>query len=163
MSIRPERPMVIQKDAPSRPPYKVIGTRPLRPDGTDKVTGRALYAADFALPGMLYGRVLRSPHAHARILRIDTRAAEALPGLRAVMTAADLPAASDKIQNLGEGAASIKELSDNVLASTKALYKGHAVAAVAATSPRIAAAALECITVEYAPLPPVLDVRQAMP
>jgi CO/xanthine dehydrogenase Mo-binding subunit len=95
-------------------------------------------------------------------LRIDTGAAEALPGVRAVMTAADLPAASDKIQNLGEGAASIKELSDNVLASTKALYKGHAVAAVAATSPRLAAEALARIVVDYEPLPPVLDVRQAM-
>ena len=71
--------------------YKVIGTRPIRHDGTDKVTGRALYGADIRLPGMLYGAVLRSPHAHARILSIDTSQAETLPGVRAVVTAADLP------------------------------------------------------------------------
>src|SRR5438876_10782577 len=75
--------------------YKVIGTRPVRPDGTDKVTGRALYGADVNLPGMLCGRVLRSPHAHARLLRIDTSRAEALPGVNAVFTRADLPAARD--------------------------------------------------------------------
>src|SRR5512143_3876498 len=82
--------------------FKVIGTRPIRHDGVDKVTGRALYGADLRLPGMLYGAVLRSPHAHARIRAIDTRAAEALPGVKAVITARDLPAVRSKAQNIGE-------------------------------------------------------------
>src|SRR5215471_9684164 len=71
--------------------YRVIGTRPVRPDGVDKVTGRAVYGADVVLPRMAHGKILRSPHAHARIKRIDTSKAEALPGVLAVMTAADLP------------------------------------------------------------------------
>ena len=71
-------------------PYKTVGTRPIRPDGADKVTGRAQFGADIHLPGMLYGKVLRSPHAHARIIAIDTSAAEALPGVKAVVTAQDL-------------------------------------------------------------------------
>ena len=115
--------------------YKVIGTRPVRPDGVDKVTGRAVYAADVQMTGLLHGFVLRSPHAHAHIRSIDTSKAEALPGVRAVVTAADLPEAEDKVEDLGEGAINLKYLSDNVLASEKVLYHGHAVAAVAATSP----------------------------
>src|SRR5688572_11948972 len=73
--------------------YDVVGTRPVRHDGVDKVTGRAIYGADIRLNGLLHGKVLRSPHAHARIKRIDTSKAEAHPGVRAVVTAADLPAA----------------------------------------------------------------------
>jgi CO/xanthine dehydrogenase Mo-binding subunit len=142
--------------------YNVIGTRPIRHDGVDKVTGRALYGADVTLPGTLYGKVLRSPYAHARIVSIDTSKAAALPGVKAIITAKDLPAAEDKIQDLGEGAANLKELSDNILASTKALYRGHAVAAVAATNVHIAEQAIELIEVEYEVLPPVIDVRDAM-
>ena len=85
--------------------YKVIGTRPIRHDGVDKVTGRALYSNDIHLPGMLHGMILRSPHAHARILSIDTSAAEAYPGVTAVVTRDDFGAVSDKIQDMGEGAA----------------------------------------------------------
>ncbi|HEY2047955.1 MAG TPA: hypothetical protein VGH03_01325, partial [Caulobacteraceae bacterium] len=70
---------------------KIVGTRPVRPDGADKVTGRALYGADLALPGMLVGKVARSPYAHARIVSIDTRKARALPGVKAIVTAADFP------------------------------------------------------------------------
>src|SRR5437764_11543127 len=70
---------------------KVVGTRPIRPDGADKVTGKALYGADLAMPGMLIGKIKRSPHAHARIVSIDTRKARALPGVKAVVTAADFP------------------------------------------------------------------------
>jgi len=70
--------------------FDYIGTRPIRHDGFDKVTGRANFAADFSLPGMLHGAVLRSPHAHARIVSIDTGAAEALPGVKAVVTGPDL-------------------------------------------------------------------------
>jgi glycine cleavage system H lipoate-binding protein len=77
--------------------YKVVGTRPIRHDGADKVTGRAVYGNDMHLPGMLYGKVLRSPHAHARIISIDTSAAEALPGVKSVITGADLPAVGDRV------------------------------------------------------------------
>jgi CO/xanthine dehydrogenase Mo-binding subunit len=143
-------------------PYRVIGTRPVRPDGVEKVTGKAQYGADIRLPGLIYGRILRSPHAHARILSIDTSAAEKLPGVLAVATAQDLPIAADKMEELGESAVNLKELSDNVLASDKALYRGHAVAAVAATSTHAAEEALKAIKVEYEVLPPVLDVRDAM-
>jgi len=142
--------------------YKVVGTRPVRPDGIEKVTGKAQYGADIRLPGMAYGRVLRSPHAHARIVSIDTRAAEALPGVLAVVTGKDIPLADDVIRNLGEGAVNFRDLRDNVLASEKALYDGHAVAAVAAISQHIAGEALERIAVKYEPLPAVLDVREAM-
>ena len=71
--------------------YKVIGTRPVRPDGADKVTGRAVYGGDMRLTGMLHGKVLRSPHAHARILGINADKALALAGVKAVVTAADFP------------------------------------------------------------------------
>src|SRR5262245_20837503 len=142
--------------------YRVVGTRPVRHDGVDKVTGRAVYGADVRLPGMLYARVLRSPHAHARIVKIDTSKAEALPGVRAVVTGADLPEAEDKIQDLGEGAVNLKFLSDNVLADDKVLYQGHAVAAVAATSQQVAEEAIRLIDVQYEQLPAVLDVREAM-
>ncbi|RKU23637.1 oxidoreductase [Candidatus Poribacteria bacterium] len=142
--------------------YKVIGTRPIRHDGVDKVTGRAIYGADFQITGLLHGRVLRSPHAHARIVAIDTSRAEAHPGVKGVVTAQDLPTAEDKMADLGEGAVNLKYLCDNILASDKALYKGHAIAAVAATDPHIAEEACELIDVEYEVLPPVLEVRAAM-
>jgi CO/xanthine dehydrogenase Mo-binding subunit len=122
--------------------YKVIGTRPLRPDGADKVTGKAIYGADMRLTGMLHGKVLRSPHAHARIKSIDTSKARMLPGVRAVITS--------------------KHVSHNVLAADKALYKGHAVAAVAAINPHIAEEALQLIEVDYEVLPAVLNVLDAM-
>ncbi len=142
--------------------YRVVGTRPIRHDGTDKVTGRARYGADIRLPDMLYGAVLRSPHAHARIRSVDTRRAEALPGVKAVITAADLPDIADKTTGSGEGAVNLRYQSNNVLARDKVLYYGHAVAALAATTPHIAEEALALIQVEYEVLSPVLDVRQAM-
>ena len=142
--------------------YKVIGTRPVRPDGVDKVTGRAVYAADVQMTGLLHGFVLRSPHAHAHIRSIDTSKAEALPGVRAVVTAADLPEAEDKVEDLGEGAINLKYLSDNVLAQEKALYHGHAVAAVAAVNPHIAREAAELIEIDYEVLPPVMTVDDAL-
>ncbi|MCY3775428.1 MAG: hypothetical protein OXH11_05560 [Candidatus Aminicenantes bacterium] len=110
--------------------FKVIGTRPIRHDGVDKVTGRAQYGADVYLTGMLHGNVLRSPHAHARIVSIDAGKALALPGVKAVVTGQDLPDPGDKIANLGEAAAPLRHLSLNVLARDKVLYQGHAVAAV---------------------------------
>ena len=143
--------------------YKVIGTRPIRHDGVDKVTGRAVYGADVQLPGMLHGKVLRSPHAHARIKSLNTQKAEALYGVKAVMTAADFPDAGSRTANLGElGEVLLKPMCDNVMASDKAVYHGHAVAAVAATSPHIAEEALKLIEVEYEVLPPVMDVLKAM-
>lgn len=142
--------------------YKVVGTRPIRHDGVDKVTGRALYGADFQAAGLLHGRVLRSPHAHARIKSIDTTRAEAYSGVKAVVTAKDFPQVGDTIADLGEGAVRLKDLQDNVLAGEKALYKGHQVAAVAAINPHIAEEAIELIDVEYEVLPPVVDVREAM-
>ena len=125
--------------------YKVIGTRPVRPDGADKVTGRAVYGADMRLTGMLHGKVLRSPHAHARIKSIKISKAEALPGVRAVITARDFPKAEDRMANLGEMSVNVKYLSNNAMAFDKVLYKGHAVAAVAATNAHIAEEALGLI------------------
>ena len=144
------------------PAFKVIGTRPIRQDGVDKVTGRAQYGADIRLPGMLYGAVLRSPHAHARILSIDTSRAEAHPGVRGVVTSADLPDLEDKISDLGETTINLRHQSWNTLARRKVLYYGHPVAAVCAASPHIAEEALRLIEVAYEVLPPVLDVRLAM-
>lgn len=145
-----------------KPQYKVIGTRPVRHDGVDKVTGRAKYGADTQLTGMLYAAMLRSPHAHAKINSIDTSKAAALPGVRAVMTSADLPEQGDRVVELGEGAVNMRHLSANVLARDKALYKGHAIAAVAADSIHIAEEAIKLIDVDFEVLSPVLDVMQAM-
>ena len=143
--------------------YKVVGTRPIRPDGADKVTGRAEYGADYHAANLLHGRVLRSPHAHANVVSIDTSKAEALDGVKSVITNADFPQASDEVVDMGEGAAtSARWLLDNVLASNKVVYKGHPVAAVAATDPHIAEDALDLIDVEYEVLEPVLDVIEAM-
>jgi xanthine dehydrogenase molybdenum-binding subunit len=142
--------------------YKVIGSRPIRHDGVDKVTGRALYGADVHLPGLLYGKVLRSPHAHARIRRIDVSKALALPGVKAVATGADLPSLSDTVKALGEGSVNLKYQSTGLLADDKVLFHGHPVAAVAATSVHIAEAALALIEVDYELLAPVLDSRAAM-
>ena len=142
--------------------FNVVGTRPIRHDGTDKVTGRAIYGGDVRFPGMLHGKVLRSPHAHARIRSIDTSAAEAMAGVRAVVTARDLPTVEDRIADLGEGAVNLKYLVDNILASDKTLYKGHAIAAVAALDPHTAEEALKLIKVDYEELPAVVTVREAM-
>lgn len=141
---------------------KVVGTRPIRPDGADKVTGKALYGADLTMPGMLVGKIKRSPHAHARIISIDTRKARALPGVKAIVTAADFPDLASEEYEAGESASNLRDLSLNVMARRKALYDGHAVAAVAATSSDIADEALALIVVEYEPLPHVIDVEAAM-
>ena len=144
------------------PKYKVIGTRPVRHDGVDKVTGRAQYGADIRLTGLLYGAMLRSPHAHAKIVRIDTSRAEALPGVRAIVTSADLPQQGDRVVELGEGAVNMRHLSANILAHDKVLYKGHAIAGVAADTVHIAEEAARLIDVEYELLEPVMDVLAAM-
>ena len=143
--------------------YNVVGTRPIRHDGTDKVTGRAQYGADIQLPGLLHGKILRSPHAHARIKSIDARRALAHPEVRAVVTSADLPQPLGLAEDMAEGAMQNPLFtSNNTLATDKALYKGHAIAAVAATSPHVAEEALSLIDVEYEVLPPVMDPVEAM-
>ena len=149
-------------DKPAHAGLNVVGTRPIRPDGADKVTGRAAYGADFSMPGQLVGKILRSPHAHARIVAIDTSKAKALPGVKAVVTGADFPEMASEIQEGGEGAANLRDLSLNVMAKGKALYQGHAVAAVAATSAEAADEALSLIEVAYEVLPHVVDVLDAM-
>ena len=143
--------------------FKVIGTTPLRPDGLDKVTGRALFADDFHLPGMLHGKILRSPHAHARIKSIDTRAAQALPGVRAVVTGADFPPVIHEMISQGmAGMINVREMSENCMAKDKVLYDGHALAAVAADNPHVAEQAVNLIEVDYELLAPVMNVRAAM-
>jgi CO/xanthine dehydrogenase Mo-binding subunit len=145
-----------------KPKYKVIGTRPIRHDGVDKVTGNAKYGADIRLSGMLHAIMLRSPHAHAKIKSIDTSKAEALPGVRAIVTNTDLPEQGDRVVELGEGAVNMRHLQANVLAKDKVLYRGHAIAAVAADNVHIAEEAVSLIEVDYEVLSPVLDVRAAM-
>ncbi|MDE8651042.1 xanthine dehydrogenase family protein molybdopterin-binding subunit [Novosphingobium album (ex Liu et al. 2023)] len=142
--------------------FQVVGTRPVRPDGVDKVTGKALYGTDFKAPGMLQGAVLRSPHPHARIRAIDTRKAEALPGVKAVVTGRDFPSLQSLIMAVGESASDIVHVARNCLALDKVLYEGHAVAAVAATSPEIAREAAALIEVDYEVLPHVLGLEEAL-
>jgi CO/xanthine dehydrogenase Mo-binding subunit len=141
---------------------KVVGTRPVRPDGVDKVTGKAAYGADMVMPGMLHGAILRSPHPHARIVSIDTKRARALPGVKAVVTGADFPVVKNVEMSAGEQSLNVGYVAENIMARGKALYEGHAVAAVAATSRAVAEEALKLIDVVYEPLPYVLDVEQAM-
>ncbi len=132
-----------------------VGTRPLRPDGIDKVTGRARYGADFNMAGQLVGRILRSPHAHAAIRKIDTAKAEKVPGVKAIITAADLP-------DLTDGDTGLYDVLDNCMARKKALYDGHAIAAVAAVDARTAKQALKLIEIDYEILPHVTDVDESM-
>ena len=141
---------------------KVVGSRPVRPDGVDKVTGRAKFGADLYVPNMLHGRVLRSPHAHARIKSSDTSKAEALSGVKAVITSADFPEQPNAAMPAGEAMINFHDMSSNIMARGKALYDGHAVAAVAATSISIAEAALELIEVDYEVLPHVMEPLDAM-
>jgi xanthine dehydrogenase molybdenum-binding subunit len=138
----------------TKPKYKVIGTRPVRPDGIDKVTGRAQYGDDIRVQGALRGRMKRSPHAHAIIKKIDASKALALPGVKAVVTGQDLAPDGD--------VSKLPDAAQVILAGRKALYRGHAIAAVAAVSDQIAQEAVKLIDVEYEVLPHVLDVRAAM-
>ena len=147
----------LDKDA-----LKVVGTRPIRPDGVDKVTGRANFGADMKMPGMLWGKIKRSPHAHARIISVNAEKAMALPGVKAVTTRADFPDIPPDKRTIGAMPHNLWDLSRNCMAKGKALYEGHAVAAVAATSPAIAEQALDLIEVEYEVLPHVMDVEAAM-
>ena len=142
--------------------FNVVGTRPIRHDGPDKVTGKAKYGADINMAGLLHGKILRSPHAHARILSIDTTKAAALPEVKAIVTSADFPITTETAIDFGETQGNARLLAENALAVDKVYYKGHAIAAVAATNPHIAEIALDLIKVDYEVLPAVLDVRHAM-
>lgn len=135
--------------------FDVVGNRYKRPDGVDKVTGKARYGADATAPGQLVGRVLRSPHAHAKIKKIDTKKAEKLPGVKAVITSEDMP-------DLTGGNRGMLDILENCMARDRALYDGHAVAAVAAVDARTAREALKLIKVDYEVLPHVTDVDEAM-
>ncbi len=141
---------------------KIVGTRPLRPDGVDKVTGRAKFGADLHVANMLIGKVLRSPHAHARIKSIDVSKAKALKGVKAVITSADLCDLPSEFIPAGEMMVNFKDMTRNVMAREKVLYEGHALAAVAAVNDAIAAQALALIEVKYEVLPHVMDVARAM-
>jgi CO/xanthine dehydrogenase Mo-binding subunit len=143
--------------------FKVVGTRPIRPDGADKVTGRAKYGGDYNATGLLYAKVLRSPHAHANIKSIDTSKAEALPGVMAVVTGADMPNTRETDPaDFGLGPQPMKYLRNNAIARGKVLYSGHAVAAVAAVSTHVAEEAIGLIEVDYEVLPAVLTVGESM-
>jgi CO/xanthine dehydrogenase Mo-binding subunit len=151
-----------QDKASFKPGYRHVGTRPVRPDGVEKVTGKAIYGTDHVAPGMLHGAVLRSPHAHARIRSVNTSKAEALPGVKAVATGADFPSLASLEVSLGEGSGNIAAISRNCMAHEKVFYEGHAVAAVAATSVAIAEAAAALIEVDYEVLPHVLTIAEAL-
>src|ERR1700730_11210860 len=139
--------------------FSVIGTRPIRHDGVEKVTGRAKYGADYSFPGMLHGKVLRSPHAHARIKSIKYERALKLPGVFAVVTAADFPECKIETAAIaGEYTVNVRNISQNVIAHDKVLYDGHALAAVAANSPHTAEEALRLIEVDYEVLQPVMTL-----
>ena len=144
--------------------YSAVGTRPVRHDGFDKVTGKAAYGADVNLPGMLHAKALRSPHAHAAIKSIDTSRAEAHPGVRAVITAADFPEYENKAVTgpAGGPPQNMLHVSSKIMARGKVLFRGHPVAAVAADSAHEAEEALELIDVEYETLPAVVSVEDAM-
>ena len=137
-----------QFDAKDRK-FNQIGSRPIRHDGLDKVTGRARFGADYTLPGMLHGVFARSPHAHAKILSIDTRKAEAVPGVRAVITAKDFPDIPMGWIPAGPTGIDLGANARTILAHEKALYHGHAFAAIAATSVEIAREAAKLVEVEW--------------
>lgn len=137
--------------------YAVVGTRPIRPDGADKVTGAAKYGADYNPTRLLYGAVLRSPHAHANIKSIDTKDAAAVPGVHAIVTHRDFPT----IGVADNGSSSkLQRKRDNILASEKALYKGQQIAAVVADSLHIAEQAVSLIKVDFEVLDPVLTAPE---
>jgi CO/xanthine dehydrogenase Mo-binding subunit len=142
--------------------FKVVGTRPIRPDGVDKVTGRAKFGADLKMAGQLVGKVLRSPHPHARIKGIDVTKAAALPGVKAIVTRDDFKDQASEFVPAGEMLINYRDVVRNVMAREKALYEGHPVAAVAATSEAVAREALKLIKVDYEILPHVLDPVDAM-
>ena len=139
-----------------------VGTNTVRPDGVDKVTGRAIYGADVRLPNMTYGRVKRSPHAHALIKSIDITKALALPGVLSIVTSEDFPAPVEAILQTIRGPMPAQWDIERLMARRKVLFRGHPVAAVSATDAHIAEDAVELIEVEYDVLPPVVTIEDAL-
>ena len=138
----------------------LIGTSPLRPDALEKVTGGKGYPVNVKLPGMLYGKLLRSPYPHAKIRRIDASAAAKLPGVKAVLTPADVPQRPyTPVYFVPTLAGSMVQ--DMVIMSDTVRFAGQPVAAVAATSLRIAEQALALIDVEYEEMPAIFDPEAA--
>jgi len=142
--------------------YKYIGQRSIRPDGFDKVTGRANFGADLDLPGMIWGKILRSPHAHARIKNIDTSKAEAVDGVLAIARYQDFPSVGSGSVTAGEATAEVGDLARNILAEDKVLYHGHAILGIAALTEAIAERAVDLVEIEYEVLDHVLDVSDAI-
>jgi len=141
-------------------PYRVVGQSPAHHDFVDKVKGALHYAADWRLPGMLHGKIVRSQLPSARITGIDAGAARALPGVVAVLTAADVP--GNRIVEMASGGLAELEVAMPVLAAGRVRYLGEPVALVAAATPQIAAEAAELVAVEYEELPGVFDVEAAL-
>ena len=137
--------------------YSIVGKPVDRRDAVQKVTGRALHVGNMEPPGLLQVAVLRSPHPHARIVRIDKSRAEAAPGVAAVLTGADIAAMPGITPYHGPAFAD-----QPVLAIDRVRHEGEQVVAVAAESRRAAEEALELVEVEYEPLPVVLDVLDAI-
>ncbi|HZO40636.1 MAG TPA: molybdopterin cofactor-binding domain-containing protein, partial [Methylomirabilota bacterium] len=144
---------------------RVIGTSPARPDAWEKVRGRPIYAGDLALSGMLHGRIVRSPYASARIVRIDTNAARALPSVIAVLTAEDVPRNEMRMElpgRMAEATAGAVLATQPVLAADRVRFQGEPVVAIAAATPEIAAAAAELVEIDYDELPGVYDPIAAL-
>ena len=152
----------VEGQGASTSPYRVVGTRPIRHDGLEKVTGAAKYGADTQLAGTLYGKMVRSPHAHARIRHIDTTKAEALPGVAAVTTSRDFPLIDARPIDFGQMLGNARLVAEHVMARDKALFKGHAVAAVAAVNTHVAEQAARLIEVDYEVLPAALTLHDAL-
>jgi CO/xanthine dehydrogenase Mo-binding subunit len=145
--------------------YRVIGKSLPRPDAWEKVRGRPIFAGDFAMPGMLHARIVRSPYASARIARLDIAAAEALPGVVAVLTHADVPRNEMRMElpgRMAEATAGAVLATQPVLARDRVRFQGEPVVAIAAETPEAAAAAAERVRVEYEPLPGVWDPIAAL-
>ena len=142
--------------------FKQFGKRYRKVDGADKVTGQAVFGADFTAQGSLFAKIVRSPHAHARIVSIDTTEAEAMPGVEAVCTAADFPSDVSGDVDTGEVEIGIQFLANLIMGRRKALFEGHPVAAVAATDIHIAEEAARLVKVVYDVLPAVTDPIEAM-
>ena len=142
--------------------FRMIGSRPVRPDGLDKVTGQARYGADLNMQGQLYGHVVRSPHAHSVIKSIDCSKALAMEGVLAVMTGQDLVEPGNQMLGSGEGALALRDVVPMVMSQGRVLFHSQAVAAVAATSPELAAKAARAVEVVYEVLSAVTDVHKAL-
>jgi 4-hydroxybenzoyl-CoA reductase alpha subunit len=158
-SVRPEASWEIERSRARRaeqtapPGGGVIGSRARKVDGAAKATGRAVYADDIQLPGMLHAKLVRSPHPHARIRGIDVSAAMALEGVHAVLTGADLPATFGIIPWTHD---------ETALATDKVLFVGDPVACVAAVDEETANLAVKRVTVDYELLEPILDAQEAL-